>query len=375
MNDRPNSKSVPSRWSWLVIVVAVIVFGAGSALYAWLEWRRLPQSDSAAEAWSGVSSLHPHHPAGVCRDLYYPSGQPGTVVDRAFDGRIPRWKKPAGPVYERSYDFDPVLDTFSHNIPVWKELLAPYVGKPDVSYLEIGVWEGRSALWMLENVLTSPSARLTLIDILVTPRWAANLDRSGRRDSVRMLVGESSKILLGLNPESFDIIYIDGSHWADDVLSDAVLSFALLKPGGILIFDDYCYDASTYGPDRDALPLEQVPKAAIDAFLLAYGPRLEVLHRYYQVAVRKRIPVACQKPHGNCMPFQVGNWVFGWTESTLHNTATGATTTLTAREHQLLQKIARTSDIGRPGYHLTTELAAHAALGGLEAKLGVKFER
>ena len=46
-------------------------------------------------------------------------------------------------------------------------------------------------------------------------------------------------VLRRLPLESFDIIYIDGSHAVNDVLEDAVLSFRLLKPEGILIFDDY----------------------------------------------------------------------------------------------------------------------------------------
>ena len=36
-----------------------------------------------------------------------------------------------------------------------------------------------------------------------------------------------------------DLIYIDGSHLAKDVLSDAILSWKLLKPSGVMIFDDY----------------------------------------------------------------------------------------------------------------------------------------
>ena len=32
-------------------------------------------------------------------------------------------------------------------------------------------------------------------------------------------------------------MYIDGSHAARDVISDAVLAWALLRPGGVLIFD------------------------------------------------------------------------------------------------------------------------------------------
>ena len=36
---------------------------------------------------------------------------------------------------------------------------------------------------------------------------------------------------------SFDIIYIDGSHNGEDILSDAIESYKLLNIGGIIIFD------------------------------------------------------------------------------------------------------------------------------------------
>ena len=39
----------------------------------------------------------------------------------------------------------------------------------------------------------------------------------------------------------FDLIYIDGSHTAADVLTDAVLAFQLLRVGGVMIFDDYLW--------------------------------------------------------------------------------------------------------------------------------------
>ena len=42
---------------------------------------------------------------------------------------------------------------------------------------------------------------------------------------VLMLLGETQ------------VVYIDGSHAARDVIADAVLAWALLRPGGILIFD------------------------------------------------------------------------------------------------------------------------------------------
>jgi predicted O-methyltransferase YrrM len=48
----------------------------------------------------------------------------------------------------------------------------------------------------------------------------------------------SKLILTGLS-EYFEFIYIDGSHQAPDVISDAILSFHLLKSGGVIAFDDY----------------------------------------------------------------------------------------------------------------------------------------
>ena len=40
------------------------------------------------------------------------------------------------------------------------------------------------------------------------------------------------------NIENFDLIYIDGSHRAADVLFDAIESYNILKKDGILFFDD-----------------------------------------------------------------------------------------------------------------------------------------
>ncbi len=44
----------------------------------------------------------------------------------------------------------------------------------------------------------------------------------------------------------FDVVYVDASHMAGDVLSDAVLAWKLLAPGGIMIFDDYAWSSLRY---------------------------------------------------------------------------------------------------------------------------------
>jgi hypothetical protein len=48
---------------------------------------------------------------------------------------------------------------------------------------------------------------------------------------------------------------VDGSHRADDVMIDASQSFAALKPGGILIFDDYTFLFYERMKDNSVFPL------------------------------------------------------------------------------------------------------------------------
>lgn len=59
-------------------------------------------------------------------------------------------------------------------------------------------------------------------------------------NKIHKLVGTSHRIISGLieNRQTFDLVYIDGSHVTLDVLVDACLSWKILRPGGIMIFDD-----------------------------------------------------------------------------------------------------------------------------------------
>lgn len=192
-------------------------------------------------------------------------------------------------------------DWFSNNIPIWERILSPLRGKPGVQFLEIGSWEGRSACWLLEHVITDPASMLTCIDTFalspaqrtaishtITPlpldfdpekRFEENIRAIGAEDRVITLKGESQDILRALPTAYYDGIYIDGSHASADVLTDAVLSWGLLKQGGILIFDDYNLSLS---PD----PLLH-PKIAIDAFLENFSGRYELLEKGWQVILRK----------------------------------------------------------------------------------------
>ena len=177
-------------------------------------------------------------------------------------------------------------DWFSTNIPVWKRALAEFAGKPNITYLEIGVFEGRSFVWMLDNILTHPSARATAVDVFSGPykeAFAQNVRQSGSNDKVVTVAGSSQLALRELPVDGFDIIYVDGSHVTSDVLEDAILSWRLLRPGGVIIFDDYLWvGTDRWTPDPDA------PKRAIDTFYQFFGERFEVLHNANQVIMKKK---------------------------------------------------------------------------------------
>jgi hypothetical protein len=87
-------------------------------------------------------------------------------------------------------------------------------------------------------------------------------------------------VLRGLSGP-FDLVYVDGSHRAADVLADAVLSWPLLKNGGIMLFDDYLWQ-------QDPRP-EHCPRLGIDSFLRWQRGWFDVLLAQYQGAVRKRL--------------------------------------------------------------------------------------
>ncbi|MDH4195934.1 MAG: class I SAM-dependent methyltransferase [Candidatus Aminicenantes bacterium] len=183
--------------------------------------------------------------------------------------------------YKKNYTF--TADWFYTRIETWNKILAPFKNRADVAYLEIGVFEGRSLLWMLENVLTHPSARATGIDKFsgaLEKRFRDNLDLSGAASKVKVIKGYSNVELRKLSINSFDIIYIDGSHLGKDVFVDAALSWSLLKKSGVLIFDDYGWTVAPLPEDR--------PKMAIDAFLALFKKEIQVLEKGYQVIVTKQ---------------------------------------------------------------------------------------
>jgi predicted O-methyltransferase YrrM len=181
-------------------------------------------------------------------------------------------------------------DWFTAHIPALEPIMRELEGRR-ARVLEIGSFEGLSACYFLWRL---PESTATCVDtFLGTPGTLSadrrDLDTAFDRNlalvdatRVRKLVGDSRRLLLDLAEEgsSFDLVYVDGSHRALDVLVDAALSWQLVPVGGVIVFDDYRW--AMLGDDRLLRP-----GPAIDAFLDLVSDRCEILFRDRQVAIRR----------------------------------------------------------------------------------------
>jgi predicted O-methyltransferase YrrM len=189
-------------------------------------------------------------------------------------------------------------DWFNWAPEVWNQLtpmLSGVAGKRN--FLEIGSFEGRSAVWIAENMMQDGD-RLNCIDTWmggeehgeenmseVEERFRHNLTVAAKTYPERVIVQQKGTSTLALahkirHGAFYDFIYIDGSHKAPDVLTDACMAWPLLKLEGLMVFDDYMW-----GNPRDAL---HRPKIAIDAFTNIFGETAEIVHVGYQLVVRKK---------------------------------------------------------------------------------------
>ncbi len=190
-------------------------------------------------------------------------------------------------------------DWFGWAPPVWEQLIPMLSGEAgERKFLEIGSFEGRSTVWIMENMMQMGDY-LYCIDTweggeehgaedmgTVFKRFRANVQAAREKTGIKSVGHSRQSSVEGIAElisgwaGTYDFIYIDGSHIAKDVLTDACMAWQMLKPKGIMVFDDY-----VWGDPRDIL---HRPKAAIDAFTNIFAEEVEVIHVGYQLVVRKK---------------------------------------------------------------------------------------
>jgi predicted O-methyltransferase YrrM len=190
-------------------------------------------------------------------------------------------------------------DWFSGNIPQWNKYKPFFDGKENKKCLEIGSYEGRSTIFIINNFCNGKNSHLDALDTWegsiehsqkdkdgLYDRFKNNLAPYINKNQVTLYRDFSINTLMKFvqevkasSREKYDFIYIDGSHTAQDVLMDALLSWELLKTNGIMIFDDYKWHFNNIAS------LE--PKVAIDGFLNSFEGMYTTLLKDYQVHIQK----------------------------------------------------------------------------------------
>lgn len=127
----------------------------------------------------------------------------------------------------------------------------------DGDLLEIGVYLGRSAV--LLGFLRRPDERFLVCDVFGSATGSAESEAEQSRfyqglaldrftENYRKFHPDLPDIHVGLSSDlhdldltqTFRLIHIDGSHAYADVRTDIALARRLLRPGGVVVFDDMC---------------------------------------------------------------------------------------------------------------------------------------
>jgi len=198
-------------------------------------------------------------------------------------------------------------DWFDYNYERWERYLGGLRDRTN-NVLEIGSFEGASTTWLLDELTKKEGSKVTAVDTfegsvehvsdeyyttplqLLEERFTSNVEQSANFKKLRVLKGFSNNVLPKLlaEQEMFNVIYVDASHTAYDVLCDAVMSWQMLSSEGVMIFDDY--EWHEYEDDFDN------PKLGVDSFLRCYAAELTVLCKDYQVIIKKKERTAPFRP-------------------------------------------------------------------------------
>ncbi len=181
-------------------------------------------------------------------------------------------------------------DWFDKNIEPWLGILQPFKTAARFDVLEIGAWEGRATLFLLS---TFPNGHVTSLDTWEGADEHASLEQTKSIEqkfdqNVEKFADRLRKIknnsLLGLpqlvaEKKSYDVIYVDGSHYSDDVLHDAINAWKLVNTGGVIIFDDFMWN--------HYVKKHKNPLNALCLFLRLVPGEYRIVHQGYQLAIQR----------------------------------------------------------------------------------------
>lgn len=156
---------------------------------------------------------------------------------------------------------------------------------------EIGSFEGRGSLFLHKHLCSVPGSKLYCID-----HWQDNYGSVADPLKVfdKTFVGQYERFqkntsaiasivpmrglsndMIPMLPDGLDFVYIDGDHCPNQTYKDATQVLPKMKPGGIILFDDYGFVVKNVRT-----------KEGIDRFVKDHASKVKVLLQNYQLGVR-----------------------------------------------------------------------------------------
>ena len=157
------------------------------------------------------------------------------------------------------------------------------------TFIEVGVFEGGTTFWFSDEFSKfNENLKIYAIDphigsndmsedpIDVHANFVHNLEEHEAKN-VNYIRSHSEHGLMDLIVDGVkaEMIYIDGDHRAPEVLTDLVLAYKLLVPGGVIICDD-CVDWQ-FKDENGNTPLQMSPRLAVENFIQCYWDRIKPL--------------------------------------------------------------------------------------------------
>lgn len=182
------------------------------------------------------------------------------------------------------YDLPGLVFEFSRFYSGWfrrslRRWVAPRTRGRPIRMLEIGICEGGGAVAAFQEVLQHP-----LSEYVGHDNWVMGTERRANLNVPYEAKGRAWSFV-GKDEinGSFDVIHIDGGHEHEDTKRDSWNCWPMLKPGGVMIFDDY--GCEQYRSDHPGV------KTAVDEFMghPDIGSKIKPLSDgdYYQKVVMK----------------------------------------------------------------------------------------
>ena len=178
---------------------------------------------------------------------------------------------------------------FLNNFDIFNFFL-PKEKNSKFDYLEVGCFEGLSSFFVLSEY---KAVNAILLDIWDMP----NPNSKTLSHNFNSIEKAFDNNLSGFNftkikddsvvamrklfkqNKSFDFIYIDGSHNGEDILSDAIEAFKILKKEGLIFFDDFLQ----HDKNRALQSYEGIEK-----FLTLYSSYIKIEYFQNNLVVRKK---------------------------------------------------------------------------------------